>query len=114
PEKSTSPSQDWGASISGNVFGNKTNMKSNRELKEISGNPGDGPSETETTHSPEGRQVAGRQYREVYQKYRKMSEAVLDSEPSPLGPRQTIRKYFELIRPQNLEGEPADSTGGTQ
>jgi hypothetical protein len=29
-----------------------------------------------------------------------MSEAVLDSEPIPLGHRQTIRRYFELIRPQ--------------
>jgi hypothetical protein len=32
-----------------------------------------------------------------------MSEAVLDSEPIPLGHRQTIRRYFELIRPQNSD-----------
>jgi hypothetical protein len=106
PEKTNSPSQDWGAGISGNVVGNKTNMKTNHELKEITGTPGDGPSETETTHSPEGRQLAGRGYKEAYQKYRKMSEAVLDSEPIPLGHRQTIRKYFELIRPQNLDADP--------
>src|SRR5260370_42313625 len=106
PQKSNSPSQDWGAGISGNVFGNRTNLKTNHEIKEITGTPGDGPSEMETTHSPEGRQVAGRSYKEAYQKYRKMSEAVLDSEPIPLGHRQTIRKYFELIRPQNLEGDP--------
>ena len=55
------------------------------------------------THSPEGRQTAARSYREAYQKYRKMSEAVLDSEPIPLGHRQTIRRYFELIRPQNSD-----------
>jgi hypothetical protein len=109
PKKSDSPSQDWGAEISGNVFGNKTNMKTNHDVKEITGTPGDGPSEMETTHSPEGRQVAGRSYKEAYQKYRKMSEAVLDSEPIPLGHRQTIRKYFELIRPQNLDADPSDT-----
>jgi hypothetical protein len=105
PEKSLTPKSDWGAGISGNVFGEKTNPDSKRELKEITGNPGDGPSEVETTHSPEGRQLAARGYKENYNKYRKMSESVLDSEPIPLGHRQTIRKYFELIRPQNLEGE---------
>jgi hypothetical protein len=102
PSKSESPTADWGAGISGNLNGKRTESKANRDLKEVSGNPGDGPSEVETTHSPEGRQTAGRGYRDVYQKYRRMSEAVLESEPIPLGHRQTIRKYFELIRPQNL------------
>lgn len=106
PERSKSPSSDWGAGISGNE-GDPTNLAANREQKDITGNPGDGPSEMETTHSPEGRQAAARQYRQSYQKYQKMSEAVLDSEPIPLGHRQTIRKYFELIRPQNGEGEDA-------
>ena len=32
-----------------------------------------------------------------------MSDAVLDSEPIPLGHRQTIRRYFELIRPKNSD-----------
>ncbi len=103
-ERSKSPSSDWGASISGNE-GIPTNLAANREQKDITGNPGDGPSEMETTHSPEGRQAAARQYRQSYQKYRKLSEAVLDSEPIPLGHRQTIRKYFELIRPSNGDGE---------
>lgn len=113
PEKSKTPSSDWGASISGNVEGDQTNMASKRDLKEVTGNPGDGPSEMETTHSPEGRQSAARQYREKYQKYSKMAESVLDSEPIPLGHRETIRKYFELIRPQNGESEkepPAKAT----
>ena len=56
------------------------------------------------------RQHASRGYREAYQKYRKMSEAVLEGEAIPLGQRQMIRKYFELIRPQNgdLPDKPAD------
>ncbi len=100
PYKSRSPSSSWGREISGNVVGNKTNLLSQRNLEQITGNPDDGPSEVETQHSTEARQQAARAYRDVYQKYRRMSEAVLDSEPIPLGHRQTIRKYFELIRPQ--------------
>ena len=99
PVKSDSPNSNWGAGTSGNVFGEKTVPASKRDLKEITGNPGDGPSEMETTHSPEGRQTAARGYKESYSKYKKMSESVLDSEPIPLGHRQAIRKYFELIRP---------------
>ena len=60
----------------------------------------------ETTHSPEGRQQAARATKESYQKYKKMSEEVLDTEPIPLGHRQAIRKYFELIRPQGGDASP--------
>ena len=62
-------------------------------------------------HSPEGRQTAARGYKEAYQKALKKSEAVLESEPIPLGHRQTIRRYFESIRPQNDDGkgDPADA-----
>ena len=37
-----------------------------------------------------------------------MTEAALNSEPIPLGHRQTIRRYFELIRPQGDEAIQAD------
>jgi hypothetical protein len=70
---------------------------------DLTGTPGEGPSDVETTASPEARQQAQWGYKDVYQKYRKMSEAVLDSEPIPLGHRQTIRRYFEMIRPQNSD-----------
>ncbi len=105
PYKSRSPSSSWGREISGNVEGNKTSLLSQRNQEQITGNPDDGPSEVETQHSAEGRQQANRAYRDVYNKYRRMSEAVLDSEPIPLGHRQTIRRYFELIRPQQGDME---------
>jgi hypothetical protein len=107
PQKSTSPSNNWGASTSGNVLGDKTKLQANRKVEEITGNPGEGPSEMETTHSPEGKQKAARAYKDNYQKYKKMSEDVLDSEPIPLGHRQTIRKYFELIRPAGADSTPS-------
>jgi hypothetical protein len=103
PEKSTSPSSTFGAGTSGNVQGEKTNLLGQRNNVDITGTPGEGPSDVETTASPEARQQARRGYKDVYQKYRRMSDAVLDSEPIPLGHRQTIRRYFELIRPQNSD-----------
>jgi len=108
PEKSTSPSNNYGLSTSGNVLGEKTKFQANRKVEEITGNPGEGPSEMESTHSPEGQQKSARAYKDSYQKYKKMSEDVLDSEPIPLGHRQAIRKYFELIRPQGGETTPSN------
>jgi hypothetical protein len=110
-KKSTKPSQKWGKKSSGNNSGEKTNLDSKRDKKEITGTAGDGPSEFETTNSPEGREDATRHYKDVFKNYEKLSEAVLDSEPIPLGQRQTIRKYFELIRPQSsdLIDKPAET-----
>lgn len=112
PVKSKSPSSSFDMTTSGNVEGEKTSLLSQRKLESITGNPGDGPSETETTASPEARQAAGRSYKDVYAKYKKMSDAVLDSEPIPFGQRQMIRKYFELIRPSNGDlDKPGDAKG---
>lgn len=100
PKKSDKSSTNWGKSTSGNLYGEKTELASNGKQEQLTGQAGEGPSEIETTTSPEGREQAGRSYKERYEKYRKMSEEVLDGEPIPLGHRQTIRNYFELIRPQ--------------
>jgi hypothetical protein len=112
PSKSESPTQKAGAATSGNVLGEKTNLNATRKVEEITGTEGEGPSEMETTHSPEGKQKAVRTTKESYQKYKKMSEEVLDSEPIPLGHRQAIRKYFELIRPAGAEGVAKEAPAG--
>ena len=49
--------------------------------------------------APEGEQSAARAYAQRYQKFRSQAEAVLDTEPLPLGHRETVRQYFENIRP---------------
>lgn len=97
--KSEKSSQNWGMGTHGNLDGDATNLDSQRSLEQITGTQGDGPSEFESTTSPEGEESARRGYKEQYGKYRKLSEAVLESEPIPLGQRQLIRNYFELIRP---------------
>jgi hypothetical protein len=107
-KKSDKPSSTWGMGTSGNIDGELTKLDSARQKEQVKGEMGEGASETETTHMPEGRQAAARAYREQYRKYRRMTEAALDSEPIPLGHRQTIRRYFELIRPQGDEAEKAE------
>ncbi len=111
--KRDTPTSGWGRGISGNIDGQRTSLDSERKRDQIKGQMGEGDSETETTHMPEGRQTAARKYSEQYQKYRRMSEAALNSEPIPLGHRQTIRRYFELIRPQGDEAEKADAAPKT-
>jgi hypothetical protein len=104
PRKSNSPSSNWGRAISGNIDGEKTKLNSRRKDEQLTGTPGnDGDSDVETTATPEARQQASRAYRDKYQKFRKESEAVVDGEPIPLGHRQMVKKYFELIRPSNSE-----------
>ena len=102
-KKSNSPSNNYGKMTSGNTQGEKTARNKLGEEMTLTGTPGDGPSEVETTSSPEARQKATRGTKESYAKYRKMSEEVLDSEPIPLGYRRMIRDYFERIRPENAD-----------
>lgn len=94
----------WGLGAAGNDPGEKTPLIGGKYESRLTGKQTDeGEIEIETTHSPEGKQDAQREYRELYDKYEKLSEAVLDSEPIPLGHRQTIRRYFESIRPTQAE-----------
>jgi hypothetical protein len=98
----------WGLGKSGNEPGDKTaNLGAKQEQRLTGKHSDEGEVEVETTSSPEGKQNAQREYRENYNKYKKMSDSVLESEPIPLGHRQTIRKYFESIRPS---GEETDKT----
>ena len=100
--KTDSPTNSWGLGASNNPFGEtKTKLDSTRTEESITGVAGEGPSERETLSSPEARQDAARSYQDRYAEYRKQMEEVLDSEPLPLGHRQTVRTYFENIRPTN-------------
>jgi hypothetical protein len=104
--RSDSPKNTWGTGSSGQPTTNEsTRIDATLNREEITGTQGEGPSDKEVAHSPEGREQASREYREKYQQYRRTAEAVLDSEPLPLGHRQTIRKYFESIRPDNESPE---------
>jgi hypothetical protein len=102
--KSDNPSSNWGRGISGNIDGEKTRLGGKRTEVQLNGTPGgEGESEVETTSTPEARQRATREYRERFQKFKRESEAVLEGEPIPLGHRQTVKRYFESIRPANSD-----------
>lgn len=102
--KSDSPSKNAGRGASGQPTGeDKTNLDSRRREEDLTGIAGEGPSERETTSTADARQDAARTYQERYTEYRKQMEEVLDSEPLPLGHRETVRKYFESIRPNGEE-----------
>lgn len=104
PGKSNDPSSNWGRAISGNLDGEKTKLNGKRNELQLTGTPGgEGDSDVETTATPEARQKAAREYRERFEKFKRESETVVDGEPIPLGHRQTVKKYFELIRPSNSD-----------
>lgn len=93
-----------GKGTAGNPEGEKTaKNKTGQEMKLTGQDSGTGEVETETTSNPEQEQEAVRQYRENAGKYEALSESALESESIPLGHRQTIRRYFEMIRPQGSE-----------
>ena len=90
------------------VQGGRTNLDAKRNEEKIQGLKGEqGDSDTETLTTKEAEETAKRELKEVYHKYRKLSDAVLESEDIPLGHRQTIRRYFEAIRPSRNDAETA-------
>jgi hypothetical protein len=104
-----------GTEKGGPLLGDKTRLPVVRNQQELSGTPGEGPEEVETTRAAEGPgQPAHRPTRENYQKYRRLSEAALDSEPIPLGQRETIRRYFEMIRPDGGEAKEGPGPQGSR
>ncbi|TWT99009.1 hypothetical protein Pla100_21770 [Neorhodopirellula pilleata] len=101
--KSNSPKNSWGRGATGKANdGEATRLDATRNQEQLTGQQGDGPSESEVIAAPEGEQDAARLYANQYQKFRNQAEAVLDSEPLPLGHRETVRQYFENIRPSTL------------
>ncbi len=113
--KSNNPSSNWGRAISGNVDGEKTKLASTRTDQQLTGTPGaEGDSEVETTATPEARQQASRGYKDRYEKFKKESDAVLEGEAIPLGHRQMVKKYFELIRPSNADAPPERNPGDSK
>lgn len=93
-----------GSATSTNEPGLKTaRLKTNPTMNLKGQESANGDVEVETESSDPNQQRAVRAYREKADEYEALSESVLDSESIPLGHRQTIRKYFEMIRPTGAE-----------
>lgn len=95
--------------------GEKTaRQQTGQEMRLTAEDTGSGDADTETTTNPEQEQEAVRQYRQNAEKYEALSESALESESIPLGHRQTIRRYFELIRPQGAEVDAGSESSAPQ
>ncbi len=103
--KSNQAGKNWGTGAAGDpTSGEETNLDGNRERQNLTGMMGQGDSEFETLRSDEsGAENTAREFRDIFKEYQKISEAVLETEPIPLGQRQMIRRYFESIRPDEEE-----------
>ena len=99
-EKSDNPSQKAGTAVHANPYGAETELDADRTMEALSGEMTAGTSEFEIELGADEQQTAARGYREVYSRYKKMSDQALASEPIPPGYRYTIKRYFESIRPQ--------------
>jgi hypothetical protein len=101
--QSDSPSHGAGTAVAMNKYGERTDSEGYFEDAQITGQLGAGEVESEIEVSHEGTQSAGRHYRNVYAKYRKMSDAALTEEAIPLAHRHIIKRYFEMIHPDRVD-----------
>ncbi len=99
---SDSASRKAGGKSSGNTPGEKTRLNGQLQMARLTGQLGDsGESKTETTQTTGGEQTAERMAQDTFARYKKISDAALESEAVPPGQRDTIRRYFQLIRPDS-------------
>ncbi len=95
-----------GAASADKSPGDKTaQLKSGEQMKLKGQESSQGDTEVETEVGNEMEEQAARSYAQQAGKFEALSESALESESIPLGHRQTIRKYFELIRPTTAEAD---------
>ncbi len=98
--RSDAASRKAGSKSAGNIDGEKTRLDGERHMARLTGQLTEaGDSEKETITGEDTDQRSQRLAQEAFTRYEKMSDAVLDGESIPLGHRETIKRYFELIRP---------------
>ena len=99
-------SQSAGLGEHGAPYGEETELQSLRQEESLTGRMNDqGSSMIQIETAPEMTQFAARGYRDVYSRYRKMSEEVIEQEEVPLSYQPIVTRYFEAIRPRSNEGD---------
>jgi hypothetical protein len=100
--KSNKPSNKAGKAAGDKTPGEKTLALSTKQQMKLKGQEtGQGQSDIETEKSNPQEEESLRAYREQAEKFESLSESALETESIPMGHRQTIRKYFESIRPSS-------------
>ena len=102
--KSNKPGNKAGKAAGDKTPGDKTMaLAANQKMNLKGQESGQGESDIETEKSDPQEEETLRAYREQIEKFESLSESALETESIPMGHRQTIRKYFELIRPSSSE-----------
>lgn len=85
-------------------FGQASRLQADMEETNLVGEKGSGQSERRTERTSEGTGTSQLQGQErSFDQYERMSEEVIDMESIPPAHRDSIRKYFQLIRPSSGE-----------
>jgi len=93
-----------GTGPGGEPFGAPTQPNGELETLALSGSPGQGDSTIETIRSNEAPTEATRVGGQAtFEEYQALSTQAIHDESLPLVHRETIRRYFERIRPQTTE-----------
>jgi hypothetical protein len=100
-DRSDRPSETWGRGKAGEPLADAMSpLDTQRQRHELTGMKGEGPAERQTTQADKAPGTATREYQAAFDEYQRAAEEVLRQESLPIGHRQTIRRYFESIRPE--------------
>jgi hypothetical protein len=97
-------------------FGPATEMGSHKSKVDVAGQAGEGNSQVQIqrTQEPTFENVASGLEGVRFQQYQKLSQEAVGNEALPVSHRQSIRKYFERIRPKTApESTPTPSSQET-
>ena len=101
--KSMQQQKGAGSTIDPNRTGAATQLDASHQDVKLTGTAGDGKSETQTesTQDPHFEQTAASVNASEFAAYEKLSEQATQDENLPVADRQTIKRYFQDIHPQN-------------
>jgi hypothetical protein len=92
--------ETWGHGRAGDPLSGQANqLETTRQREELTGIPGQGPSDRQTMRVQANEGQAERPLESAFRPYQQSAEEVLRHESLPLGYRRTIREYFRSIRP---------------
>ncbi len=94
------PSDSAGTGSDPNLKGQATSQRGRRKDIQVRGADGKGPSSSEVILGAAEEGFSTQSYRRVFNKYTPVVEAVLRREDIPLGYKQFIKRYFQLIKPR--------------
>ncbi|HSI85457.1 MAG: hypothetical protein ACAI35_19860 [Candidatus Methylacidiphilales bacterium] len=101
---SGSGGKNAGTATTGNPYGAATSSDAKRHIENLTGVMGEGDSETttETTNEPT---PAGSLATKTatFKSYEKLSKVAIEDENLPLAHRESIKRYFESIRPRDQQ-----------